>query len=80
MLSWLDVSLAVLGDRFIRAWTQVERSYKRPFSKLAVRLKFAFYPLLAIGAVAWLAWDWSHAQSLNSAEDAIFDQVSTGSA
>ncbi len=75
LLSWIDTSLAVLGDRFIRVWTQVDRSYKRPFSKLAVRLKFAFYPLLAIGAIAWLAWDWSHTRSLNSAEDAIFDRV-----
>ncbi len=44
-------------------------------SQVALRLKFAFYPLLALGAIAWLAWDWSHARSLNSAEDAIFDRV-----
>ena len=76
MFSWLDVSLAVLGDRFIRAWTPTSmRSYKRPFSRLALRLKFAFYPLLAIATIAWLGWDWSHTRSLNSAEDAIFDEV-----
>ena len=40
-----------------------------------VRLKFAFYPLLALGAIGWLGWDWTHARSLNSAEDAIFDRV-----
>ena len=75
MLSWLDATLAALGDGFIRAWTRVERSYRRPFSRVALRLKFAFYPLLALGAIAWLGWDWSHARSLNSAEDAIFDRV-----
>lgn len=73
MFSWLDASLAVLGDRFLRAWSKVERCYRRPSARLALRLKFAFYPLLAIGAIAWLAWDWTHSQSLDSAEDAIFD-------
>ena len=73
MFSWLDASLAVLGDRFIRAWSKVEHAYRRPSARLALRLKFAFYPLLAIGAIAWLAWDWTHSQSLDSAEDAIFD-------
>ena len=75
MLSWLDATLAALGDGFIRWWTHVDRSYKRPFSRFSVWLKFAFYPLLAIGAIVWLGWDWSHARSLNSAEDAIFDRV-----
>lgn len=73
MFSWLDAGLAVLGERFIRAWSKVERSYRRPSAKLALRLKFAFYPLLAIAAIAWLAWDWTHSRSLDSAEDAIFD-------
>lgn len=75
MLSWLDASLAALGHGFVRHWTQVERSYRRPMSRLASRLKFAFFPLLALGAMAWLGWDWSHARALNSAEDAIFDRV-----
>jgi adenylate cyclase len=75
MISWIDASLASLGDGFIRAWTKVDRSYKRPMSAFAFRLKFAFYPLLAIGAIAWLAWDWAGARSLNSAENAIFDRV-----
>ena len=75
VLSWIDSSLAAFGHGFILAWTKVERSYRRPFSQVALRLKFAFYPLLALGAIAWLAWDWSHARSLNSAEDAIFDRV-----
>ncbi len=74
-LSWLDASLAALGDGFIRGWTRVERSYKRPLSRFSAWLKFAFYPLLAIGAIVWLGWDWSHDRSLNSAEDAIFDRV-----
>jgi CHASE2 domain-containing sensor protein len=73
--SWIDASLATLGEGFLRQWTRVERSYRRPFSAAAFRLKFAFYPLLAIGACGWLAWDWTHERSLNSAEDAIFDRV-----
>ena len=75
IFSWIDASLAALGHGFIQQWTKVERSYRRPLSWLAFHLKFAFYPLLALGAIAWLAWDWSHARSLDSAEDAIFDQV-----
>jgi CHASE2 domain-containing sensor protein len=75
LLSWIDASLAALGHGFIVAWTRVERSYRRPFAQVALRLKFAFYPLLALGAIAWLAWDWNHARSLNAAEDAIFDRV-----
>jgi CHASE2 domain-containing sensor protein len=75
IISWIDASLAVLGDRFMRGWSKVERSYRRPLSQLAIRLKFVFYPLLAIAAIAWLGWDWSHTRSLNSAEDAIFDRV-----
>lgn len=73
MFSWLDTGLAVLGDWFLRAWSKVERGYRRPSARLALRLKFAFYPLLAIAAIAWLAWDWTHSRSLDSAEDAIFD-------
>jgi CHASE2 domain-containing sensor protein len=38
-------------------------------------LRFAFYPLLALGAIAWLGWDWSHGRSLDAAEDAVFDKV-----
>ena len=50
VLSWIDSSLAAFGHGFIVAWTKVERSYRRPFSQVALRLKFAFYPLLALGA------------------------------
>ena len=75
VLSSLDAGLAMLGHGFMREWSRVERSYRRPLSALAFRLKFAFYPLLAIGAIAWLAWDWGHDRSLNSAENAIFDRV-----
>ncbi len=48
MFSWLDAPLAALGDGFMRAWSKVERSYRRPFSRIAFRLKFAYYPLLAM--------------------------------
>jgi adenylate cyclase len=75
MLSWLDAPLAALGDGFMRAWSKVERSYRRPFSRAAFRLKFAYYPLLALLALGWLVWDWTHDRTLNAAENAIFDQV-----
>jgi CHASE2 domain-containing sensor protein len=75
ILSWSDAKLATLGHWFMREWSKVERSYRRPFSRVVFRLKFAFYPLLAVGAIAWLAWDWSGARSLAAAEDAIFDYV-----
>lgn len=67
--------MASSARAFIEFWTKVERSYRRPFSRLAWRMRFAFYPLLALGAVLWLGWDWSHARSLDAAEDAIFDKV-----
>src|SRR3546814_5060703 len=60
---------------FITRWGALERGCRRPYAKLALRLKFAFYPLLAIAALAWLGWDWSHARNLAAAEDAIFDTV-----
>jgi hypothetical protein len=60
VLSSLDAGPAMLGHGFMREWSRVERSYRRPLSALAFRLKFAFYPLLAIGAIAWLAWDRVH--------------------
>jgi adenylate cyclase len=75
LLASLDATLAALGDGFIRAWTVVDRSYRRPAAWLALRLKFAYYPLLALGAIAWLAWDFSGGRSLNAAENAIFDRV-----
>lgn len=75
MLSWLDASLATLGDVFMRSWSKVERSYRRPFSRIAFRLKFAYYPMLAVLALGWLAWDWTHERALNAAENAIFDRV-----
>ena len=75
LLSWLDAAMARSAHAFINFWTLVERSYKRPFSRFAWHLRFAFYPLLAIGAIAWLGWDWTHGRSLDSAEDAIFDKV-----
>ncbi len=75
MLSWLDAPLAALGAGFLRAWSKVERSYRRPFSRVALRLKFAYYPLLALLAFGWLTWDWTHERTLNAAENTIFDQI-----
>src|SRR5687767_10378645 len=60
---------------FMDNWSKVERAYRRPFSRLTFRLKFAFYPLLACAAIGWLGWDWTHERNLDSAEDAVFDKV-----
>lgn len=75
LLPWIDATLATLGHGFMSGWGKVERSYRRPFSRLTLWLRFAFYPLLAVGAIGWLGWDWTHARTLNAAEDAIFDSV-----
>jgi CHASE2 domain-containing sensor protein len=75
LLTVLDATMAASAHAFIEFWSKVERSYKRPFSKFALRMRFAFYPLLALGAVAWLVFDWTGARSLASAEDAVFDKV-----
>ena len=65
VMSWADALMASSAHAFIGFWTRVERAYKRPSSVLACRLKFAFYPLLAIGALGWLGWDYTHARSLD---------------
>ncbi len=75
LMSRVDAAMAASAEAFVRCWAKGERAYKRPFSRVAFRLKFAFYPLLAIGAVLWLGWDWSHARTMDTAEDAIFDKV-----
>ena len=75
ILAWVDASLAAVGEGFMRSWTVVERAYRRPLSAFAFRIKFAFYPLLALAALTWLGWDWTHARMLNSAENAVFDQA-----
>jgi len=31
ILSWSDANLATLGTWFMREWSKVERSYRRPF-------------------------------------------------
>src|SRR3546814_1361563 len=68
--SWLEriahrfeAAMAWASFTFITRWGALERGYRRPYAKLALRLKFAFYPLLAIAALAWLGWDWSHARN-----------------
>jgi adenylate cyclase len=75
ILSWFDATLAATGERFMRSWSVVERAYRRPMSRFALRVKFAFYPLLALAALAWLGWDWTHERTLNAAENAVFDRV-----
>lgn len=71
----IDAAMASLAVWFMDAWTIVERSWRRPLSRLALRLKYAFYPLLACAALGWLGWDWTHERSLDAAENSIFDTV-----
>lgn len=74
-LAWFHTRMATLGVAAMDAWTVVLRGYRRPLAWLTLKLRFTFFPLLALVAVAWLAWDWNHERSLDAAEDAIFDQV-----
>ena len=75
LLPWLESLFAWLGYSFVNRWGALERGYRRPLARIALKLRFAFYPLLVIGALGWLAWDWHHDRNLASAENAIFDQV-----
>ena len=75
LLSSLEAGFAWLGYAFVDSWGRMERAYRRPFARIALRLGFGLYPALALCAVGWLAWDWTHQRNLNAAEDAIFDQV-----
>ena len=75
LLSSLEAGAAWLGYSFVDRWGRLERFYRRPFARIALRLGFLFYPLLALCALSWLGWDWTHGRSLDSAEDAVFDQV-----
>lgn len=71
----IDAGMASLAVWFMDAWTVVERGWRRPLSRFAQRLKFAFYPLLACAALGWLGWDWTHERSLDAAENSIFDTI-----
>ncbi len=73
--SRLEAVFAWMGYTFVRKWGVFERGYRRPYARIALRLRFAFYPLLVLIALGWLAWDWNHDRNLASAENAIFDQV-----
>lgn len=75
VLSWLEAGLARLGQGFIVRWERIERAYRRPVTRAIRWLGFAFYPLFAVAALSWLAWDWTHDRSLAAAEDAIFDTI-----
>jgi adenylate cyclase len=75
LLTWVDAWMASAATRFIGGWGKLESFYKLPLSWLVGRLRFAFYPLLAIAAIGWLGWDWNHDRSLDAAEDAVFDKV-----
>jgi hypothetical protein len=72
---WFEAAMAAASYTFISRWGALERGYRWPYARLALRLKFAFYPLLAVAALGWLAWDWHHDRNLAAAENAIFDTV-----
>ncbi|HXH00871.1 MAG TPA: CHASE2 domain-containing protein, partial [Xanthomonadaceae bacterium] len=74
-ISRFEAAMARLGHAFVRNWGRLERGYRRPGARFALRMKHEFYPLLAVIALAWLGWDWQHARSLDAAEDALFDKV-----
>lgn len=73
--SAIDSAMAGASVRFMDAWAVVERGYRRPLSWCSQRLRFAFYPLLALAMLGGLAWDWQHGRSLDAAEDAVFDRI-----
>ncbi|MDQ3040429.1 MAG: CHASE2 domain-containing protein, partial [Pseudomonadota bacterium] len=75
LITWIEAVTSTLAVVFMDAWTVVEQAYRRPLSQVMVRVKFAVYPLIAMAAIGWLAWDWTHDRSLNAAENAIFDTV-----
>ena len=70
-----EAAMAWASFTFITRWGALERGYRRPYARVALRLKFAFYPLLALAALSWLAWDWHHDRKLAAAENAVFDTV-----
>lgn len=75
LLDHFDANMASLAVLFMDSWGRIERGYRRPLTQVALRLKFAFYPLLAIAALGWLGWDYSHNDSLSAAEDSVFDTI-----
>ena len=75
LLTAIDAGMATAAHAFVSGWTRVELLYKRPLSRLVGRLKFAFYPLLALLAIGWLGYDWMGPRSLDAAENAVFDTV-----
>ncbi len=75
LASRIEAVFAWMGYTFVRKWGVFERGYRRPYARIALRLRFAFYPLLMLVALGWLAWDWNHDRNLASAENVIFDQV-----
>lgn len=75
LLDHFDAAMASLAVWFMDTWSLVERGYRRPLTRLALRLKFLFYPLLAVAALGWLGWDYSHGNSLSAAEDSVFDTI-----
>lgn len=75
LLSHINDTMSRLGHAFVESWKVVQKAYRRPNAKLALRLGFAFYPLLTVLALGWLGWDWTHARNMAAVENAIFDKM-----
>ncbi len=73
--AWTEAATARLSHAFVEGWGRIERGYRRPSARLALRLGFVFYPILTLITLAGLSWDWTHERHLASAENAVFDLV-----
>jgi len=62
---------------FMREWSKVERSYRRPFSRIVSRLKFRLLPACSPRARSTGCVGREPRRSLEQAENAIFDYVIT---
>ena len=62
----VEAGMAWLGHTFITRWGAFERGYRRPYARMARRLRFNWYPVLALLALSWLAWDWNHDRASNA--------------
>lgn len=73
--AWVEAISARLSHAFVEGWGRVEKAYRRPNARMALRFGFAFYPVITLIALGSLGWDWTHERRLASAEDAVFDLV-----
>ena len=70
------------ATRFIKTWGLWERAFGRTSAAFASRMRFGFFPVMTVIALALIAWDfyglppdWQGNHALSSAEDSLFDSV-----